>query len=206
MVIASGATEAFTLVFHSNEVKVFTSSVKYLINNKQPFQLGYRASVRNVSLKLSTNLIKFQFKNEKIHDKAEFTQYHRLKLSNLGNAPALFNWDEPAKKFFSINPMSGVVNPDEVGEVKVGFTALEGMWKGEIEDVLKCNLENGSAFMVNVSGVLNQSKCTIVGGDKGENVVNFDCIHVGVEESKDFIIKNDTKVIAAYSIVRIINL
>ena len=197
MVLLPGTTEAFTLVFFSNEIKTFVSSVKYSLNHLRPFQLSFKANVKNVTLKLSNTFFKFQFKNEKIHDKAEFTQIQKLKLSNLGNAPAHFSWDEPNKKNYTISPMSGTVDPGKVFDVDIGFTSLEGIFKTDIDDVLKCNLENGSTFPINVSGALTPSKCTIVGSE----LLNFENIHVGVEESKEFQIKNEGKHITAYSIV-----
>ena len=196
MVINPGATEAFTLIFQSFEVKEFDNHVKYYINYK-PFNLNYKADVRNVSLKISTNNMKFQFKNDKISDKAEFTQIQKLKLINRGNAPVVFKWENPNKPFFSIKPMNGIVNPNELFEVDIGFTALEGIWKEEITDELKCNLDNGYPFTINVSGILFVSRCSVV---NKENLI-FDCIHVGVEETKDFIIKNENKTFTAYSIV-----
>jgi len=196
MVINPGCTEAFTLVFFSREVKSFNFTLKYTINYRQAFKLKIKAEVKSVTLKVSTNALRFQFKNEKIGDKAEFTQIQKLKLVNSGNGPATFNWEEPSKKNFSISPMTGVVQPNKNSEVDIAFTALDGI-KGDIEDLLKCNLENGNPFTVNVTGFIQPSKCSLA----GSNTLNFDCIHVGIEESKEFVIKNDSKNITAFSIV-----
>ena len=197
MVVNPGSTEAFTLVFFSKETKNFNFTLKYNINYKQAFKLKIKAEVKNVTLKVSSNNVKFQFKNEKIHDKAEFTQIQKLKLFNQGNGPATFHWEQPSKNYFIINPMTGIVQPNKYLEVDLGFTALDGVNKGEIDDVLKCNLDNGNPFTVNVIGVLPSSKCKLLGSE----IINFDSVHVGVEETKEFIIQNENKTITAYSIV-----
>jgi len=200
MVINPGSTVAFTLVFFSKEVKTFNFTLKYNINYRQAFKLKVKAEVKNVALKVSNTNIKFQFKNEKIYDKAEFTQIQKVKLVNTGNGPATFHWEEPSKKYFTISPMTAIVQPNKHIDVDVGFTALDGVVKGEIEDVLKCNLENGLPFTINVAGTLLPSKLKLQGSD----VIKFECIHVGVEESREFVLVNENKQMTAYSIVSII--
>jgi len=211
MVIPSGARQGFNLILFSTVVRpdLGNMSIKYTINYKPTctFKLNLKANVIPVTIKKLNDLNKFQFKNEKVHDRVEMSLTQKLDFLNQGNAAADFYWDPPKDKIFSIEPMSGKIAKGSKFTMEVTFTPKSEIYKHDPEEDLKLNLVNGAGPMLfRATGTVNQAQCKLAAAGSNNtnaevNVLNFDYVHIGVEESKEFIIKNDRSSIAAYSIV-----
>ena len=223
MVIESGQKRGFNLILFSNTVRPnFNMSLKYMINNKPTctFKMLLKANVTPVTIKPLNTLNKFQFKNEKVYDKVEMFLTQKIDFVNQGNAPAEFFWDAPKDKVFSIEPVKGKIAPGEKYTMEIIFSPKSEIYKHDPEEDLKLNIVNGSAPLIfKASGTIPQSHCKILGEkDKGSvrlaipsrgedpnaqhnEVLNFDFVHIGVEETREFTIKNEKNMIAAYSIV-----
>ena len=196
-VIYPGQTDGFNLVFFSNqENSKYSQFVKYLINYKYSFKLPIRAKVVPVTLSYNT-LSKFVFKNEKLNEqKYEMSVTQKLKFQNNGNADAKFTWDEPRNsKLWIINPMKGIVAPKKSVEIEVIFAPIDGIYKSDQTEELKCNLDNGNPIFLSISGNVSEARCSLV-----NDILDFGNVHVGQEETREFTIKNDYKNKTAYCI------
>ena len=216
MVIPSGARQGFNLILYSTVIRPNESmkmSLKYTINYKPTctFKMYLRANVIPVTIKKVNELSKFQFKNEKATDKkVEMSITQKLEFLNLGNAPADFFWDQPKDKIWSIEPMTGRIFPKGPKFfMDISFTPKSEIYnKYELEEDLKLNLVNGppQPMVIKVLGTVSPAVCKLVAvGGKDSNapgdVLNFDFVHIGIEETKEFHIKNEKSLVAAYSIV-----
>lgn len=154
------------------------------------------ANIVAVSLKYDP-LSKFLFKNEKVvENRVEMTVSQTLVLRNDGNATANFNWDEPKNmKLWNISPLRGSVEKQKTSNVTITFTPLEGIFKGDQKEELKCNIEYGLPIMFEVVGNVAEARCSLASEE-----LNFGNVHVGVEESREFVIRNDFKNKTAYKI------
>lgn len=196
-VIYPGQIDGFNLVFFSNiENAKYSQFVKYLINYKYSFKLPIKARVVPVTLAYN-NLSRFLFKNEKMNEqKYEMTVTQKLKFQNNGNSDAKFTFEEPKNpKLWIINPMKGVVAPKKSFEVEVTFAPIDGIYKSEQTEELKCNLENGNPIIMPITGNVSEARCSLV-----NDVLDFGNVHVGQEEQREFTIKNDYKNKTAYCI------
>lgn len=202
MVISPGHTEGFTVIFFSNDIKKFTFPIKYTINYKNAFKLKVIANVVPVNLKILSSLQKFSFKNEKF-EKVEMSVTQNLKLYNEGNAPARIRWEENKMKCFSINPKEAIVQPKKQFTVEITFSPLDLVSKSDVEDELKCLIENGTPFTLKVVGNVPVSSVSFF--NLPNDTLNFDFVHIGVPHSLEFSLKNDMRNIAAYLIVNFSN-
>ncbi len=209
MVVPSGQRQGFNLVLFSKVVRPKNDmSLKYTINYKPTctFKLNLKANITPVVIKKINDLNKFQFKNEKVNDKVEMSLTQKLEFLNQGNAAAEFHWDEPKDKIFSISPMNGKIGKGSKYIMEVTFTPKSEIYKHDIEEELKLYLENGVGPMIfKAPGTVAPAQCKLAAAGKDLNavpdVLNFDYVHIGVEETKEFMIKNDRSSIAAYAIV-----
>jgi len=220
MVIPSGQKQGFNLVIYSTSVKQLKMDLKYMINSKPTctFKLLLKANVIPVQIKCFGGLGKFQFKNEKVYEKVEMSIIQKLDFMNQGNDAAVFSWDPPKDKIFSIEPMTGKIPAGTKFTMEVAFSPKSEIYKHDIEEDLKLNLVNGSAPMIfKAVGSVAQALCKLISQKELINqrsnpkdlnienlppeVIDFGFIHIGVEESKEFIIKNERSFISAYQIV-----
>ena len=149
----------------------------------------------------------------------------KIDFVNQGNAPAEFFWDTPKDKVFSIEPMTGKIQPGSKFTMDVNFFPRSEVYKHDPEEDLKLNIVNGAAPLVfKASGNVLPAYCRIINPKEVQNqrvpivmresdlnlspneVLNFDFVHIGVEESKEFTIKNEKNYVAAYSIVILIKI
>ena len=204
MVITPGTTEGFNLIFFSSEVKRFTNIyVKYTINYKSVFNLKILANVTPVTLKQTTQISRFTFKNEKF-DKVEMSVVQKLVLGNSGNSPAKIRWEENKVKYFSISPMEAVVMPGKEFPVEITFTPTDVSTKNDIEDEFKLNIENGIPMMFRVIG--NVPMSVVKFWPEATDTVNCGFVHIGVGHKVVFTLKNSGRNIIAYMIVSLISL
>jgi hypothetical protein len=119
-----------------------------------------------------------------------------LSLKNEGNAMASFTWEEPKNnKLWKIEPLKGTVDKQKSAEIKITFSPIDQKYKGtQIED-LKCLVENGNPILLPVTGSVNEATCSLV-----NEVLDFKNVHVGSEEQREFMIKNEFKYKTAFLI------
>lgn len=80
-------------------------------------------------------------------------------------------------------------------KVIITFTPLEGIYRGDQKEELKCNIDHGNPIIFEVCGNVPEAKCSLLYEE-----INFGNVHVGVEEPKEFVIKNEFKNKTAYKI------
>jgi hypothetical protein len=199
LVILPGSIEGFNIVFYSNEVKNHDRdlSLKYTINNKHTFRIKILANVTPVTVKIANLPPKFVFKNDK-SEKVETSLTHKALIVNNGNAVARIRWEENAKKCFDVEPREQKIKPGEDNFCVFKFTPLDPGSKLDIEDELKCIIENGIPFTIKLSAQVPLSVVSIQ--NVPNNTLNFGLVSLGTERTLFFKLKNETKNTAAFII------
>lgn len=199
MVVAPGSTEGFNLIFFSSEVKRFSNIyLKYTINYKSVFKLKVLANIIPVTLRQTTQISRFTFKNEKF-DKVEMSVVQKLILGNYGNAPAKIKWEDNKIKYFSISPLEAIIHPGKEFPIEITFTPTDVCTKNDIEDELKLNIENGNQMLFRVSG--NVPMSVVKFWPEASDTINCGFVHIGVGHKVNFTFKNSGRNIIAYMIV-----
>ena len=201
MVIAPYSTQGFNLVIFSSERRSINFYLKYKINYKNSFKLRLTGNIVPVTLELRNQLVDFTFKSERYEkDKVDSSVVQKLKLFNGGNAPAVIKWDKNKKEAFKINPSTMSINPNTEGVVEISYTPIESGSSSKVEDILRCNIENGDSFTIPVRGDVPFSSVKLI--NPTNDILHFGDVNVGQAETRTFTLKNDTtKNPAAYIIL-----
>jgi len=201
IVIAPYTTEGFNLVLFSPERRSINFYLKYKINYKHSFKLRLIGNVVPVTLEQRNQLTDFTFKSERYEkDKVDISVVQKLKLFNGGNAPAVIKWEKNKKEAFKINPMTLSINPNTEGIVEVSYTPIESGPNSKVEDILRCNIENGDSFVIPVRGDVPFSSVKLI--NPPNETLSFGDVNVGQAETRTFTLKNETtKNPAAYIIL-----
>ena len=105
-VIPSSQTAHFKIVFLSKQLQEFKGLVKYIINERYPFEFRVLAKVDPVKLDLSHTYLDFKFEDNNL----ELQTSQVLHISNKGNSPGKFNWVPTESKIFTVRPQVYIKN------------------------------------------------------------------------------------------------
>jgi len=149
-------------------VKSFNVPITYYINDR-PFTFLVQAQADPVSLELSSKILKFAFSDDS-HD-TEMSVKQTLEVTNQGNAPAKFYW-ENLSKIYVPSPLSDIVPPGESRRVTVLFNPPGPRVD---EETLTLKIEDGADEELRCIGQVTESRCGFQ-----EKQLNFGNTHVGI--------------------------
>ena len=176
-------------MFCSQQVKSFNVPITYYINDR-PFTFLVQAQADPVSLELSTKILRFAFTDDS--NDTEMSVKQTLEVTNQGNAPAKFSW-ENISKIYVPSPLSDIVPPGESRKVTVVFNPPGPRVD---EETLTMKIEDGAEEELRCVGAVNESKCIFL-----EKMLNFGNTHVGIRTKDQTItIKNQMRTSAVFNV------
>lgn len=188
MVIQPGKTEVVNFKLTAGDPKRISTHVKYSINSQSTFKVKILCTIVSVSLKINMTSFKFDFRREKMENPSVRVSTS-LELFNEGNSAALFNWDDLKKKCFSIEPTSGIVNPNTKTIVNFHFNPKHSPVGVDVEEDAKCFLTNGHPFFFKIIANVPRSAVFLSGGE----FIDFGNVHIGVDKKNEFFLQNNQK-------------
>ena len=176
-IIPSNRVAGFRVELCCPVVRFFRETIRYVINECHVFQALVVAEVIPAELEVSRSTLHFRFKE----DSLDRVAVERLGLFNRGSIAVRYRLSLESGVAFKLSEVEGSIAPGESGEVAVSYAPIST----RDEDTLTVEVLDGGARTVRLSGVVNESRCELVGG-----ALSLNMLAVGQRRTASLSIRN----------------